>query len=183
MTYGGVPLDRKNYQDILKLQSLDHTLLIIDQIIASEQEAENNTSWLASNEALSDSILATQHVNLTLSARSFGDNLQLAKQMITTMLANFYTDLPSLQEIYDQQQWPLLQNFIQQLRGMVAYCGTPRLEAICINLEKQLIKTTTGQTRHSKVFIRPLYRQLLLEIKTVQSEITEMDPCVAQMGA
>lgn len=181
-------LDAHNYQDALELQSLNHSLFVLDQVIATEQlDDESSPSthfdvtnrWLACNDDLSTLMLPTQHINLEFSAQSFGGNLRLAKQMVSTMLANFYTDFQILQESYDQQQWPLFQTLVHQLRGVVAYCGTPRLEAICLHLEQQLKKTlNTIIHTHTNSFIRPLYRQLLMEIKAIQYELSEIDPVV-----
>lgn len=168
-------MDTLNYSDTLGLQCLNHPSLVLDQVIVRE-ELESENKWLAANEDLCTLRLPTQHIDLALSAKSFGGNLRLAKQMLTTMLANFYTDFQVLQESYDQHHWILFSSLLQQLRAGVAYCGTPRLEAICLHLEQQLRKTpNTAITTNTKSVISPLYRQLLMEIKTIQYEVTEME--------
>lgn len=154
----------KSGMDAILIKPLfkEKALNVINTFIPKSSEFND-----AANDGINDSALPDEIIDLDLGARFFHGNTKLAQKMITTMVANFYAELDEINQAYYSKNWSSFQGMIHKLRGGIAYCGTPRLEAACMHLENYL---KAGNTK----FTPPLYEQLLREMDSVKNDVMSL---------
>ncbi len=116
---------------------------------------------IAANDAIDWSVLPEKIIDLEVGARLFNGNVELAKKMLTTMLASFTTEIGDLDTAYKIKDWDSIEAIVHKLRGGISYCGAPRLQEACARFENHL---KAGYRELAPL----LYKQLLKEIEAVK---------------
>jgi CheY-like chemotaxis protein len=122
---------------------------------------------VAANDEMNWAVLAGNVIDLEHGARLFNGNVKLAKQMITSMITNLDTDEHELEEAHHSGNWLRIMEIVRKIRGIICYCGTPRLEEACTRLENHLKAGYRG-------LAHTLYQQLLREIEAVKKKYPKL---------
>jgi two-component system aerobic respiration control sensor histidine kinase ArcB len=97
-------------------------------------------------------------------AKIYSGNTELVKEMLQMLVDSFPDELTRLKKAHQKNDWQTIQVVAHKLRGGACYCGTSRLQAACIHLERYL---KTGSTKLRE----ELYQQLLNEIQAVRKQV------------
>lgn len=70
-----------------------------------------------------------------LSLRLANNNHQLAKELLSMLIAELPQTLASINQAYKKGDYNALQQHVHKLHGACCYCGVPRLKKIAIKIE------------------------------------------------
>jgi len=100
-------------------------------------------------------------IDLALGAKLLDGDEQVAKSMIQELAAILPEGLEDLKSAYEAQDLKRLADIAHYLHGGTCYCGTPRLKAAAIALEK---RAKTSESFHE---MRTSFESLCAEIDAV----------------
>lgn len=67
-----------------------------------------------------------------------GNNKALAEELLTLLTKGLPGDLTSIQEYYNDKNYPEMLRRVHKLHGALCYCGLPRLKSVVARLETAL---------------------------------------------
>ena len=100
-------------------------------------------------------------IDLELGAKLLDSDQQIAVKMIKELANSLQGNLQDLEIAYAAENISKIGNLAHYIHGGACYCGTPRLKAAAIALEK------VAKAAHSLQDIEAEYRNLCLNIKWV----------------
>ncbi len=74
-------------------------------------------------------------VDFNLWNTRLGESKSMLEELFHTLAQDFDENRETIIEAYENQDLPLLQNVTHKLKGSLAYCGLPRLEAVIKSIE------------------------------------------------
>ncbi|MDX2165117.1 MAG: Hpt domain-containing protein [Gammaproteobacteria bacterium] len=105
--------------------------------------------------------MQAQIIDLNLGAKLVGKDTVFAKDMITTLVEGFPSELKKLETAYAKQDWATIKDVVHRVKGGVSYCGAPRLQKISATLLDYLHSAKTDDREK-------LYQDFLSEIHAVE---------------
>ena len=72
--------------------------------------------------------------------RLAGNQADLGDDMLTLLIKSLTNELAAINQFYQKENYIGMHASVHKLRGAVAYCGTPRLQAVLAALESTLLK-------------------------------------------
>src|SRR3990167_9473866 len=106
-------------------------------------------------------------IDLQLGAQRIGKNEASAKEILQLLLKNIADDKRNIATALEKNEWEKLRNANHKLLGALAYCGVPRLETACQQLQIAL-KNLSGNE------ITDYSNQVLFEIAALQFHSSEL---------
>jgi len=95
-------------------------------------------------------------------------NYELAKDMLTMLIAMLKQSKPSLKQWYTQKNWPELGELTHKIKGGCYCCGVPSLQEAVENIDKKLDENTSEDLSNS-------FTQMMTEIDRLLQWDTEFD--------
>lgn len=137
----------------------------------SEEQAINILNLFVNNNAIKPAQQNQQSsekiIDFNLIIEKTRSDITFAKNIVRQLIESFPDELQKLTKAYQQNDWNEIQSLAHRLRGATSYCGTPRLQTACTNLENYLNEQKT-ELRLS------LYQKLLDEIEAVKNEFDKL---------
>lgn len=109
-----------------------------------------------------------KEIDLVLGAKKLHRNEITAQSMIDLLLKNIEHDQKNIEVAYENSNWKKLADLNHQLLGGLMYCGVPRLELACQQLQNTLKNTDEKNTQQ----IHRCVQTLLSEIQALQSAMS-----------
>ncbi len=99
-------------------------------------------------------------VDLSLGAKRIHKDINAAKSMLTLLLRHLPNDYVAIDNALQKKEHQKLKTINHALLGALLYCGAPRLEAACIQLQSTLQLENESEIVHSA-------KNLLFEMKNL----------------
>src|SRR3990167_6094449 len=99
-------------------------------------------------------------VDLSLGAKRIHKDINAAKSMLTLLLKQLPHDYIIIEKSLQKKDWDTLKAANHALLGALLYCGTPRLEAACTQLQTVLQIENDSEIAQSA-------KNLLIEMKNL----------------
>lgn len=103
-------------------------------------------------------------VDLKSGAKTCGSDISFVKEMLAIFVTSIPEEIANLEIAHKKNDWKTIEAIAHKLRGGANYCGTPRLQLACTQLENYL---RAANTTHRET----LYQQLLQEIQAVKEQV------------
>jgi two-component system sensor histidine kinase BarA len=110
----------------------------------------------------SPSDILDKSIDWTLSIKNAGGREDLAKEMLTMLVASFKDSIELIQEYLEETQLSKLIEQVHKLHGATAYCGVPKLKSLAQQYES-LLKTTGFDEKLSEI-----HELFVLETETIK---------------
>ncbi len=107
-------------------------------------------------------------IDLDLGAKILNTDIETAKKMVEELITLLPKNLEDLKNAYKTEDLKKIKDIAHFILGGSCYCGTPRLKAAAMALEKK------AKASHSIEMVTPDYENLCLEIKKLISAAAEI---------
>ena len=99
-----------------------------------------------------DNTMEKPIIDLNLGAKRVNQDEAAAKAMLNLLLRHMDEDQKNMQQAFQKKDWVRLGDLVHKLLGGLAYCGAPRLESACIDLQNALKNKNNIQVYVQRLF-------------------------------